>query len=277
MPRIKKEETNVNPDSEDLDTFLGSGRHYQLEGVLTGTTTTDENVALDDIADNVIVERNGQQIINVTARDLIQMVDEWKGTVEVTNPTAGDTRICLPIPFWYPEKDPNVLRARSDEEIRVEIQFNQSTLSTRFGGNTPNFKLVSWRAPATQERYTPRLLKSRLSFNGSGEQDSEELNVSGLARLFFRETATDVIADQGLQIEWDGTVAVENISGEVLNDQANQLNRVESSPDDLLEFNPLDGPGAQGRSQSGAKVSVTSGASGDLLITRLIETQMRNG
>jgi len=274
MPRLKQEETNVTPASEELDTYVGSGRHYQFNAIFTGDTTTSGNsVSLDSLG-RVLVERNGQQIINVPAKTLVQMVDEQKGTVEVTNPAGGATRIVVPIPMWYPERDPNVVRTRSDEEVRVEIQPDQAQLSTDFD-NGGNLKLFSVRAPNTQEKYTPRILNSRLSFNGPGETDNEELNVAGLTRLFFRETSADVIADGGLQVEWDGSVAVDRVTPEVLNDVANQLNRVESSPDALLEFNPMSGPGAQGASDTGAKISITSGASGDVIITRCIQTQMR--
>jgi hypothetical protein len=271
VPLLKKEETNVTPGSEDLDAYTASGRMYQLNAIFTGGTTTSGNsVSLESLG-RVIVERNGTQIFNVPARTLLQMVDEQKGTIEVTTPSGGATRVVVPIPFWYPERDPNALNVRNDEELRVEIQPDQSQLSTDFdsGGN---LKLVSIRAPNTQEQYVPRILQSRLSFNGSGETDSEELNAAGLVRLFFRETAADVVGSQGLQVEWDGRVAVESLDPEVLNDVANQLNRVESSPDDLFEFNPLSGPGAQGASDSGAKVTVNSGGAGDLIITRVLQT-----
>jgi len=269
MPQVRTEETNVDASAERLDTFLTSGRIHQLNLVLT-LTSDGTALSLEDIG-RVLIERNGTQIYNVLGKTLHQIVSEWEGTTEFTAPANGATRALIPIPFWFPEAKTNALNIRSDQELRAEVQFDQSQISTVEGtNNDADAKLFSIRAPQTPEQYEPVLRNSRLSFSGAGVTDQEEINQSGITRVWIRESTGGVIGSQGLQLEQDDVTVVDSVNKEVLNDVANQLNRVESSPDTLVEYNPMVGAGAVGRSQSYVKVSVSSGASGDVTITRLV-------
>jgi len=266
MPANRKILT-VDPTSEDIDETLDAGRYWSLWGILTGETDTGESVGLDDIADHVIVERNGTQIMNMPAGDLHRIMDEWKGTVENTAPTADDTRIVIPIPFWYPEEEANALNVQTDQELSVQIQFNQSTLSTRFGSNAASFELRRYLLSSTPENYVPFWKRSTLSLASGDTGKRDEFTDRGIVRLFLDDASSVVTR---AQVEFDDRVLVNNADLDSVNDLANLLNRVESSPDDLVEVNPFQGPDGQGASRQTASVTVDASGAGNLVTTRIV-------
>jgi hypothetical protein len=74
-----------------------------------------------------------------------------------------------------------------------------------------------------------------------------------------------------LQVEFDDTILINNANKAAVNDLANLLNRVESSPDSLIEINPFQGPSAVGASQRSARVLYDANGAGDAEATRLIK------
>jgi hypothetical protein len=266
MPSNRKV-TQVDPTSEDLQEYVDSGRYWFLFGILSGTTASGQSVSLGDIADHVIVERNGTQLLNVPASFLHKIVDEWFGTVELTNPSGGDTRIGVPIPFYYPERENNVLNVRSDQELEVNIQFNQSTLSSRFDG-TPSFELRKYTASGISEQYQPRYKTKREPLQAGDTGVQVNFNESGIVRLYIDDQGSGIT---NVSAEIDNRVLVSNGTLDSVNDLANLLNRVESSPDDLVEINPFQGPPPQGKSQQKANLQLDADAQTNVKTYRIVE------
>jgi len=266
MPSNRKV-TSVDPTSEDVNEYLDSGNYWCLQLVLEGTTASGESVGLEDIADHVIVERNGSQLLNVPASFLHRIMDEWYGTVEQTNPSGGDTRIVVFVPFFYPEKENNALEVRSDQELELDVQFNQSTLSTKFDG-TPTMTVRKILSSGLSEQYQPRYKQKREPLVAGDTGVEVKFNEAGIVRMYIDDQGNGVTR---VQAEVDDRVLISNGDLKSTNDLANLLNRVESSPDDLVEINPFQGPPPVGASNAKASLTLDADADTQVKTYRILE------
>jgi len=267
MPSNRKVKSGVDPTSEDFQEYLDAGNYWAIQVALTGNP--DNSISLADIADHVIVERNGSQLMNVPYEFLHKVVDEWYGTlIHDMGGTAGD-RSELYIPFFYPEKFNNALNIQSDQELEVTIQFNQSTLSTAVGTGTLSCEVRRILSSGIGEGYVPRIKKRSTSMNAGDAGRREEFGDSGIVRLFVDDKSNVVT---NAQVEIDDRILFSNGSLDSANSLANLLNRVEGSPDDLVEINPFQGPPPVGASERFAAVEYDSPNSGGTVDTyRLME------
>jgi len=271
MPTNRKVES-VDPTSDDLQTYVSAGRYWALLGILRGNAASGESVALSDISDHVKVERNGTQLMNVPAEFLHKIVDEWYGTVELTNPSGGDQRIVVPILFYYPEREDNALNVRNEQEMEVDISFKQSTLSTRFDSGAP-FELRKITSSDLPEQYQPFIKRKNEDLSSGDTGENVEFGDSGIVRLYIDDQGGGV---SRVQAEIDDRVLVSNGTLDTVNDLANLLNRVESSPDDLVEINPFQGPPPSGMSDQSAQLTFDADANTTVRTYRIIERDPLN-
>jgi hypothetical protein len=118
------------------------------------------------------------------------------------------------------------------------------------------------------EGYVPRIKKRSTSLSAGDAGKREEFGDSGIVRLFVDDLSNVVT---NAQVEIDDRILYSNGSLEAANDLANLLNRVEGSPDSLVEINPFQGPPPVGASENFAAVEYDADANGDVNTYRLME------
>lgn len=230
----KKFDTQHDPLSGPLSDTLPAGPIYGFDIVVEGTTDSGETLTLGDIADSIRIDRDGTPIQAESYEYWNRVGKLWWGNLPSPSGSAAQAeRVVARVLFSLPDF-PNVLRVESDE-LRYNIDFNSSTLTTRFDASGATARVLPIYAPALSERYQLLVRPDDKSFAGAGD-DGESYNERNVARLHFQDPSS--IVDR-VFIEQGDRTAVQSITLDELNDDSGFFNRVESSVPTLVEWDAV--------------------------------------
>lgn len=205
------------------------GRYQGYKIVVKGTTDTGQTLAPEDIG-RVRLERDGVQKQSETFEFYYDYSDIKGGYPTATLPTAGASRIVAYIPVGY--VSPNSMDVLSADEVKVFLEFNSSTLSTRFGANPATWEFVGLEAEEVPETYGINIFEHDVQASGATRKVFS-IDHSNIACLFVKDPS-DVL--KSILVRIDKKTATNNIDFENLLDDTAIENNIESSGLDVVEL-----------------------------------------
>lgn len=205
------------------------GRYQGYKLVIKGTTDTGQTLAPEDIG-RLRMERNGQQKMSETFEFFHDYSDIKGGYPTATLPTAGASRIVAYIPASY--VSPNSMDVLASDELKFFLEFNNTTLSTRFGANEASWEFVGLEAEEVPEAYELNLFEHDVQASGATRKVFT-IDHSNIACLFVKDP-DDVL--ESILVRIDKKTATNNIDFENLLDDTAIENNIEASGLDLVEL-----------------------------------------
>jgi hypothetical protein len=210
-----------------IDIPPGPYQNFYLR--LFGTTDTGQTLAPVDVG-RIRLNRFGQDIHGQAFEFYFDYTKQKWGFPPQTMPAAGATIVGARIPAGLKQM-PNILDVMSDQELKIFLEFNATTLATRFGANPVTWQLYGDVAPGLREVYQLEVVQQNIQAGASGLLKST-INAKNIGALYLLDRSDKV--DQ-VQITSDGRIVTDNIDDDVLLEYTNLDNEVEASGHVLIE------------------------------------------
>lgn len=229
---------------------------------IRGTTDSGETLLLSDVG-SIRTERNGNQIQSGTFEFYHERTDLKRGfPLAPTGGAAAAEDIVCWIPFFY-NNLPNVLDVQSKEEVDVTLDFDATTLSTRFGSNAVTYELYGIVEEAISEKYILDVRSQNIE-KGSSGRFQETLDRPNIAGLILQDPDDDI---DEVQFEVDGEIVWDNIDQDVLTIISNLSNQIETSGNELGEINLVETGDIREAYNKNSLLNITFNGAGTLKVT----------
>lgn len=192
-----------------------------------GTAQAAQDVLLSDLG-NVILNHNGNDIINVDAELLSLLANIYGGAIEATHAVGGAFAYTIPVPVaaWFDSK--NIFDVGENDKVYIKADFPSLTGAKVASGN-----IAIYAKPRKGiQSYFHKILSRSVVSGGSGII-TDTINTSNISELYVKNPAALV---SQVQITKDGNVFVD---GDVASELAysNWIHQLESSGTTLaVEF-----------------------------------------
>lgn len=223
---VIKEVTQVFTGALTIPFNIPPGNYTELMVRISGTTTTAQALALDEIGSYRLV-RGGRQIQGETCEFLSDWADLYGGFIEATTATAGENAYLLPIRMSLPGL-PNSLRAIGSDELVLYLDFS-ADMFTAFASNAVTITVMGVQDESVQETYELQVA-SRNQVIGGAAETPFDLNTPNLAVCVIRNNASVSF----LQLETDKRTVQERISLAALKALVETMVLLESSGNELI-------------------------------------------
>jgi hypothetical protein len=232
---------------------------------LEGQTASGQTLSLDDVADALTFRRDGVPFSSESFRFWNEVSRLWFGDVDAPTGNANSQERAVAFVWFYQPEIVQALRVEPDN-LRYNMQFNSSALSTRFSSDpTVKIEQVTVKPGELPELYTPYCLQDDLQLSGAGF-DTDTIEEPNTTRLFF-EDESNLVED--VRIEVDGRTEFENADFQDMNDQARLFNRVETGTPPYVEYTTISAVGQASVFNSRVAYQVQSSGAGTLEVTRM--------
>lgn len=262
---------NVDLKSDQPQDPLPEAPALYMEIHISGTTDTGQTLTLDDIASSLQIMRGGTPVINIDANWANNFAKEILGDVDTVSGSAATAEtVTLIIPFFHPDFVQIVDMAA--EEYSMNLQFDNTTLSTRFGSNAVTADIDIITADGLDEAYTPKIFKDSISVGATNGQNKAYAEPN-IVSMYFRERNSANITQLAVEQTRPGRGVKQHFSNRDL-DGLRRTQRVlrafsqdDSSPV-WAEWNGLDAQREISVKSSRTAITFDADASGDLDIVR---------